>query len=124
LAAIQRPASTSSAITSISANSLFDNKLPELDLNDITGILNIDEEMADNYRHVSKDLSHKKKDKRINKLVDWKFLTLDYQPCDWTQEMAIKPLSSLSVGEQESALIEDLLFILIVSLFVLIFYFH
>lgn len=66
-------------------------------------------------RHVPIDMSLKKKEKR-NKMSDWKFLSLDYQPNDWTQE-SIRPLNSLSVTEQECALIEDLLFVLIVCLF-------
>ncbi|CAG2176410.1 unnamed protein product [Oppiella nova] len=59
----------------------------------------------------TKELSTKKKDKR--KSSDWKFLTFDYQFNDWSQEESIRPLNSLSVAEQESALIEDLLFVLI-----------
>lgn len=69
-----------------------------------------------------RELSNKKKDKerserKRNASDYWKFLSFDYQFNDWTQEDvdSITPLSSLTVPEQETALIDDLLFVLIVS---------
>ncbi|CAG2115806.1 unnamed protein product, partial [Medioppia subpectinata] len=88
--------------------STMNQRMSALDVNELR------DELSDNrnvFTKANKELSAKKKDKR--KSSDWKFLTFDYQFNDWSQEETIRPLNTLSVAEQESALIEDLLFVLI-----------
>lgn len=46
-------------------------------------------------------------------LAENQFLSFDFKKIDWTQVPPIAPLSSMSVQEQESALINDLLYVLI-----------
>lgn len=46
-------------------------------------------------------------------LAENQFLSFDFKKIDWTQMSAIPPLSSMSVKEQESALVDDLLYVLI-----------
>lgn len=46
-------------------------------------------------------------------LAENQFLSFDFKKIDWTQMPPIAPLSSMSVQEQESALINDLLYVLI-----------
>lgn len=78
---------------------------------------NLDEEICENIaKHVSRDRKKSGLKRSAVKLADWKHLSLDYQPIDWTKELPIKALNSLTVAEQESALIEDLLFVLIVRI--------
>lgn len=48
-----------------------------------------------------------------NFLAENQFLSFDFKKIDWTQMCPITPLSSMSVQEQESALINDLLYVLI-----------
>ncbi|RWS29834.1 gamma-tubulin complex component 2-like protein [Leptotrombidium deliense] len=45
--------------------------------------------------------------------IDWSFLTYDFAPNDYSTDFPVKPLSRLSVSEQETALIDDLLYILV-----------
>ncbi|RWS05057.1 gamma-tubulin complex component 2-like protein, partial [Dinothrombium tinctorium] len=45
--------------------------------------------------------------------VDWSFLTYDFTPNEWQNDAPLKPLSRLTLAEQEAALIDDLLYILI-----------
>ena len=90
--------------------------MSETNSTQINGISTTNELLFDNQMTPDiKELSNKKKDKR-NKTNDWKFLTFDYQFNEWSDEDLIQPLSKLSVPEQESALIEDLLFVLIVRI--------
>jgi len=44
---------------------------------------------------------------------DWSFLSFDYKTIDWSREEPPKPLSSMSIYEQESALVQDLLHVLV-----------
>lgn len=46
-------------------------------------------------------------------LTENQFLSFDFKKIDWTQMTPIAPLSAMSVQEQESALINDLLYVLI-----------
>lgn len=46
-------------------------------------------------------------------LVENQFLSFDFKKIDWSQMCPIAPLSSMNVQEQESALINDLLYVLI-----------
>lgn len=46
-------------------------------------------------------------------LVENQFLSFDFKKIDWSQMTPIAPLSSMSIQEQESALINDLLYVLI-----------
>lgn len=46
-------------------------------------------------------------------LTENQFLSFDFKKIDWTQIPPIAPLSSMTVQEQESALINDLLYVLI-----------
>ena len=99
-----------------SFNSATTHQISETNITEMNIISNATEEVFDiriGSTPETKDTSNKKRDKR-NKMTDWKFLTFDYQVNEWTQEDTIQPLSNLSVPEQESALIEDLLFVLIV----------
>lgn len=50
---------------------------------------------------------------RSDKRVDLSFLTYDYTPHDWSNEI-ITSLSELSLTQQQNALIEDLLYVLVV----------
>lgn len=51
--------------------------------------------------------------KMKNFLAENQFLSFDFKKIDWTQMCPITPLSSMSIQEQESALINDLLYVLI-----------
>jgi len=46
-------------------------------------------------------------------LAENQFLSFDFKKIDWSQMAPIAPLSSMSIQEQESALINDLLYVLI-----------
>lgn len=99
-----------------SFHSATTQQMSETNSTQINGISTTNELLFDNQMTPDiKELSNKKKDKR-NKTNDWKFLTFDYQFNEWSDEDLIQPLSKLSVPEQESALIEDLLFVLIVRI--------
>ena len=61
------------------------------------------------FRRKNDILYHKKK----AFLAENQFLSFDFKKIDWTQMPPIAPLSSMSIHEQESALINDLLYVLI-----------
>ena len=99
--------------------------MSDTNVTEVNGISNATENISDSRMTPMpniRELSHKKKDKekserKRNASDYWKFLSFDYQFNDWTQEDidSITPLSSLTVPEQECALVEDLLFVLVVS---------
>lgn len=57
--------------------------------------------------------------KTAEKLIKNDYLTLsyDFKQIDWSQEEEVPPLDSFDVIEQESLLITDLLYVLVVSFF-------
>lgn len=77
-------------------------------------VLPVDNNLKLNKNAKAKSKDNLLKDEEENKrnLVR---LSLDYNQIDWSNELEFDPLSKLSVVDQENALIEDLLYILVVS---------
>ncbi|XP_015792715.1 gamma-tubulin complex component 2 [Tetranychus urticae] len=60
-------------------------------------------------RPSKRDASSTKSDRK----VDFSCLTYDFSPFDWPSDAIVPPLSSMSITDQESALIDDLLYVLV-----------
>lgn len=58
---------------------------------------------------------------KSDKKSDFSFLTNDFSPFDWPADVVVPPLSSMAITDQQKALLEDLLYVLVVRI---IFYFH
>lgn len=59
-------------------------------------------------------------DKRVASKSDYSSLSFDYKLNDWSQETEVPPLNSFGIIEQESLLISDLLYVLVVSFFLFV----